>query len=600
MKTNSREKHYFESRQIVPKKDRWQLEQLYKNITEWEKHYVQVGKKVQPLSRFKGRLQKPAVILEYFQKASAVLRQIEKLYVFAGHLSATDLANHHAQVIAQKAQDLYSKFSQATSFLGPELSRLKDDLLRQMAASKNFHEFHRELKLILARKKHILSDGEEGLLSLYSRIFSGPEDIFSSLDNVDMTFADVTDAKGKKWQLTSGNFLKFLENNDRRLREQAFGNYYRSYQSHIHTYGQTLNLCVKQHQVYAEAKKYAGCLEASLSSNMIDGKIYHSLIEHTHRALPVLHRYFALRAKKLGLKKLNMWDLRVSLAGSAPFHFTYDEAVEICLKAVAPLGAEYVKIMAGGLRGGWVDKYENKGKRNGAFSGGCYDSLPFILMNFTGTLNDVFTLVHEAGHSMHSWFARHNQPFGLSDYALFTAEIASTVNERLLTIYLLQHYSGAKRQMIIEHEIDAIRATYFRQTMFAEFELAIHREVEKGEPLTSQFFNQLYAKLNAKYHGPAVGQDQYIQFEWARIPHFYYNFYVYQYATGIAAAYYFAEQITAPNEGKKAAEMYLNFLKAGGNDFPLKQLSRAGLNFLRPDLYHAVAKNLEKCLNLLT
>jgi oligoendopeptidase F len=263
---------------------------------------------------------------------------------------------------------------------------------------------------------------------------------------------------------------------------------------------------------------------------------------------------------------------------------------------LAPLGEEYVRVLAEGLRGGWVDRYENKGKRSGAFSGGCYDSDPYILLNFSGTLNDVYTLIHEAGHSMHSWYARRLQPYSLADYSLFAAEIASTVNERLLTAHLLKTLTGREKQMVLSYEIDAIRATFFRQTMFAEFELNIHRQVEQGKPLTTEFFNSEYARLNALYHGPHVAQDDLIRYEWARIPHFYYNFYVYQYATGIAAAYAFAERILG-RHGRLEADRYLGFLQKGGDGFPLEQLKASGLEFVGPDIYRAVAKNLRKCLN---
>ncbi len=599
MKKKEQVSQYFDSRKKVPAQHQWRLDTIYKNLDAWQKHFSQVGKMIAPLGRYQGKLKSQPVILEFFQKSSAVLRQIEKLYVYANHLSSVDLSEHHAQIITQKSQDLYSRFSQTVSFQGPELSRLPDSLLKKMSEEQRFHEFHRELKLILAKKKHILGEGEEALLSMFSRIFSGPEDIFSALDSIDLTFGEVKDGQGKKHLLTSGNFTKLLESQDRSFREKVFKTLYIAYQSHVHTYAQTLNLCVKQHCLYAKAKKYRSALEASLSSNLIDPKIYRKLIAETNNSLPVLHDYFKFRAKKLGLRRLNMWDLRVNLTGSSPLRYTYEEAVEICLAALRPLGDEYVKVLRKGLLGGWVDKYENKGKRSGAFSGGCYDSLPFILMNFSGTLNDVYTLIHEAGHSMHGWLSRRQQPYPLSDYSLFVAEIASTVNERLLTDYLIKTYTGKKREIVIAYELDAIRATYFRQTMFSEFELLIHEKVEKDEPLTLQFFNESYAALNARYHGPSVGKDPFIQYEWARIPHFYYNFYVYQYATGIAAAFYFADQITHLKTGKAAAERYLKFLQSGGNDFPLLQLKRAGLDFNKPELYRAVAKNLRKCLNLL-
>lgn len=598
-KTVKTGKIYFSDRKSVPKEHSWRLEKMYSSQAAWEKHFAEITKKVPSISKYRGQLKSPTLVMEYFQKSSALMRQIEKLYVYASHLSSVDLANHHAQILTQKAQDLYVQFSQAVSFQGPELVKLPDTTLKKMIGDKKFHPYHRELKLILHKKKHILSDAEEGLMSLFGKITTGPEDIFSALNDVDITFADVEDEQGRPQKLTAGNFQNFLENSHRPIRQRAFENHYRSYQAHIHTYAQTLNLVVKQHHLFSSARKYQSCLESSLSGNMIDPKVYETLIKETHTSLPVLHKYLDLRRRKLGLKKLAMWDLRVNWLQEKPLQYTFEEAVELCLQAVAPLGEEYVKIMEAGLRGGWIDKYENKGKRGGAFSGGCYDSDPYILMNFTGTLNDVYTLIHEAGHSMHSWLARHNQPYSLADYALFTAEIASTVNERLLMAHLLKIYSGLKQKIVLAYEIDAIRATYFRQTMFAEFELNIHCQIEQGKPLTSQYFNEEYARLNTLYYGKQVASDPYIQYEWARIPHFYYNFYVYQYATGIAAAYHFTDLILHPKTGHIAASHYLDFLKSGGNDFPLEQLKQAGLDFTKPKLYQAVAKNLQKCLNLL-
>lgn len=598
-KGSPKEKHYFEKRSLVPLEHQWKLEKMYASISEWEKHFRQVKKLLPSLSTYKGKLTSSTVIYDYFQAASSVVRQIEKLYVYAGHGAAVDLSHQDLQILTQKSQNLYAEFSQTVSFQGPELSKLSDTVLKKMIANKKFHPYHRELRLVLAKKKHILSDGEESLLSQVSKLSSGPDDIFSALENIDLSFPQVKNEKGQLVQLTNGNFITFLENPKRSVRQEVFEKYYQSYQSHIHTFAQTLNLAVKQHEFYARARRHQSCLAASLSGNMIDPKVYHTLIEQTHQALPILHKYMSFRAKKLGVKKLGMWDVHVNLLKAPPLKFTFDEAVEICLEALRPLGDEYVRVLEGGLRGGWVDKFENKGKRGGAFSGGCYDSDPYILMNFTGSLNDVYTLIHEAGHSMHSWLARNNQPYSLADYSLFTAEIASTVNERLLTDYLLKKYSGKNRQTIIAYEIDAIRATYFRQTMFAEFELNIHQKLERDEPLTVQYFNEEYARLNRLYYGQAVGDDAYIQYEWARIPHFYYNFYVYQYATGIAAAYFFAEQILSPKNGRAAAEKYLNFLKSGGDHFPLTQLKRSGLDFTDKEIYQSVAKKLQKCLNSL-
>ncbi len=590
---------YFDDRREVPQADQWDLSRMYSSTAKWQKDFLKISREVPKLSRFKGKLKNATAILQCFEAISATQRIIEKLYVFASHYNAVDLANDESNTLVQKSQLLFNQFAQTISFQAPELSKLSDTFLKKLLKDKKFTNYRKEIHLLIVKKKHILSDVEENIVSRAGRLFSGPDSIFSALDNVDLDYGTVDD-KGKKVKLTSGLYSKYLENPDRKLRQKVFETYYTAYKSHINTYAEVLNLAVKQHDFYASVKHYANSLEASLSSNLIDSKVYTTLIAQANSSLKHLHKYLSFRAKKLKLKKLNMWDLRVSLFEAEPLQFTYEEAVDMCLEALRPLGEDYVKILEKGLRGGWVDKYENKGKRSGAFSGGCYDSYPYILLNFTGTLNDVFTLAHEAGHSMHSYLARANQPYNLADYTLFTAEMASTVNERLLTEYLIKKYKGKPQQkVIIANEIDAIRATYFRQTMFAEFELEIHQSVEKGEPLTPATLNKSYKKLNEKYHGSSVADDAFIQYEWARIPHFYYNYYVYVYATGIAAAYYFSDQILDPKTGTQAAKRYLAFLASGGDDFPLSQLKKAGLDFTKPPIYQAVAKNLQKCLNLI-
>lgn len=600
-KTNTdQEKYYYQDRKLVPQEAKWKIEKIYKNTKDWQKDLNFVQKNIPKLKDYKGKLKIKSQLLKFFRDTYSLTRIIEKLYVFASHSLSVDLAHQEYQILTQKAQDLYTTLPKTIAFYLPELAALSDSKLKEIIKDKNFKEYHKELNSILKLKKNILSEKEEALLSQVGKLTSGPDDIFSALDNVDLTFSPVL-IDGKEVQLTNGNYQTFLENTDRKVRKEAFENLYKSYKAHINTFAQTLNLEIKQHSFFTQAKNFNSSLESSLSRNLIDKKVYTALIEEAHKSLPILYKYFKYRAKKLGLKKLSMFDLRVNLTDTKPFKFTYEQAVELCIEAVKPLGADYCKIMEKGLKGGWVDRYENKGKRGGAYSGGCYDSDPYILMNFTGTLNDVYTLIHEGGHSMHSYLARHNQPYALADYSLFAAEIASTVNERLLTNYLLKKYQNNHelKQNILAYEIDAIRATYFRQTMFAEFELIIHQSVDRGEPLTVQFFNQEYQRLNNLYYGSMIEKDNWIQYEWARIPHFYYNFYVYQYATGIVAAYYFTEQISNPKTSKNATEKYLDFLKSGGNDFPLNQLKKAGIDFTKPDLHRSLAKNLQKCLNQL-
>lgn len=590
---------FYSSRSAVSKTDRWDLEKMYSNYSSWKKDFQKVVQEITKLAKFKGKLKNPKNILSCYNETYAAQRILEHVYVYASHLSSVDLSDAKANSMKKKVQDLFNNFAQAVSFISPEMVKLSTAKLQKMASSKQFKNFRKDLEQLILKKKHILSDVEENLLAKSAQLFAGPGNIFNALDNVDLNYGEVKTPEGKKVKLTSGSYIKYLEHQNRAFRQRVFETYYQEYQSHIHTFTEILNLVIKQHVYFAQAKHYKNSLEASLSPNLIEPKVYTTLVKQTDQNLQPLHDYFKLRAQKLKLKKLNMWDLRNDLFPTKPLHFTYEQAVQICLAAFQPLGKEYCEILGQGLNNGWVDKYENKGKTSGAYSGGCYDSHPYILLNFTGTLNDVFTLAHEAGHSMHSYYARKTQPYSLSDYSLFTAEMASTTNERLLTEYLLNKYQGDARKTIIVHEIDGIRATYYRQTMFAEFEMLIHQSVEEGEPLTTEFLNQQYAKLNKKYHGTILANDPFIQYEWARIPHFYYNFYVYQYATGIAAAYYFSEQILNSQTGPHAAAKYLDFLKSGGNDFPLRQLKRAGLDFTKPEIYQAVAKKLQKCLNLL-
>ncbi len=589
-------KYYHSSRAKVPIKDQWDLSVMYKSAKEWDKDFQTIKKWLPGIKKFPGTLKSANKILECFLLVDKISRLLEKLYVYAYHKYSTDLSNNQANSETKRAEHLYNLFVQEIAFIQPELTKLPDAKIKTLIADKKFVDYKIDLKKIILKKKHILSDAEEKVLSKASLISSDPENIFSALDNVDLKFEKVKDAKGKLTSLTAGNYQHFLESKNRQVRQNAFEAMYKAYQGHIHTYAEILNSQLKQHHFFANVRKYKHTLEAALSRNQIKPSVYQNLIKAVHAGLPAFYKYVNYRKQQLKLKKMQMWDLRVDLIDAKPFQFTYDQAVELCLQALKPLGKDYVDTLEKGLKGGWVDKYENKGKRSGAFSGGCYDSHPYILMNFTGTLNDVYTLIHEAGHSMHSYLSKTNQSYNVAQYPIFTAEIASTVNERLLTDHLLKTLQGKQRLQVLLYEIDAIRATYFRQTMFAEYELLVHQRVEQGEPITPDYLSETYERLNQQYYGPDVDKDDYIRFEWARIPHFYYNYYVYQYATGIAAAFYFASEITGP-KAEQARKNYLNFLSSGGNDFPLNQLKKAGLSFDNPQTFKAVVKNFEQCLN---
>lgn len=575
------------TRDQIKKEDKWDLSPMYSTVEDWEKDFSKVQESLPGFSQFVGKLNERGLILEALKYWAEIYRLVDKVYTWASLKNSEDLSSKETTIWGQRCQKLYSEFSAATSFYEPELGQLSDDFLDELIEDPEFADHVMDFKRIKRKKKHILSDKEEKLLANAGNIWSGPYDIFSSFDNIDADFGMITDENGDEVHLTHGNYATLLEKKDRSVREKAFEAVYETYKSNIHSLADTLNLKVKQGVFFSEVRGYDSPLEKALFSKNIDTGVYKGLIKAVNDKLENFYPYISKRAGKLGLDKLNMWDLRVALL-DVDFKISFDEAIELVVEASKPMGEEYTQILEDGLRKGWVDKYENKGKRSGAFSGGCYDSWPYILMNYDGTLNDLYTLMHEAGHSMHSYLARKNQCHNLAGYPIFTAEIASTVNERLLTDCLLKKFDGDKRNAVLHYEIDAIRATFFRQTMFAEFELLIYETVQKGMPLTKDFLCEEYKKMNDKYYGPDMGEDEFVQYEWARIPHFYYDFYVYQYATGIAAAYHFARVIL---DG--SPEKYLELLKSGGKDFPLDLLKKAGLDMTSAELYDPIFARFE-------
>lgn len=574
-------------RSEVDDTDQWDLSVMYKNTKDWEKDYQMLPKRIKELEKFVGTLNKKKQIKLVLDEVMNVGRKLEKLYVWAQLKSSEDLSNQEALKALKTVELLWSDFSRVTAFMEPELSRLDQSMLEEMRDSKDFSDYKMYFEAVIRNLPHILTEGEESILAHLGLIFGDPYQIFSTFDNVDANFGKIKTGD-KEVDLTHGNYGVLLENRDRGVRQRAFEAMYKEYEDHIHTLAEVLASQVKQQQTLAEIRKHESALARSLHINAVPESVYKSLIKAVHDHLDVFYQYIDKRKELLDVENLRMWDLRVPLT-HVDFKFTYEEAVDMCVEAARPLGDDYCKVMKKGLLYGWVDRYENVGKRSGAFSGGCFDSPPYILMNFKGTLNDVFTLMHEAGHSMHSFLANKNQVYTMADYPIFTAEIASTVNERLLTEYLLNKLTGVQREAVIHYELDAIRATFFRQAMFADFELKMHEVVERKEPLTKDWLCTEYERLNELYYGETVVKDAYIQYEWARIPHFYYYFYVYQYATGIGAAYYFVEQI---KKGK--VEPYLNLLKSGGSDYPLPLIKKAGLDMTKPEYLKYVCERFSK------
>ena len=439
-----------------------------------------------------------------------------------------------------------------------------------------------DLKLINEKRPHILDADKEKLLTQAQDALSTPENVYGMFSNADLEFKDAVDKDGKKHPLTQGTFIKYLESDDRELRQSAYNNLYEAYGAYNNTLGSTLAGEVKKNIFNARAHNYKTARERALSNNHIPEEVYDNLVATVHKYLPLLHKYTQLRKELLGIDDLKMYDIYTPLVKDVKFEMPYDEAKEWMLKALEPMGKEYLDVVKEGLNHRWVDVYENKGKRSGGYSSGAHLTNPFILLNWSDTISDLYTLVHEFGHSAHSYFSRKNQPSNSSDYSIFVAEVASTCNEALLSDYMDKHLDDDRRLLLLNQELERFRATLFRQTMFAEFEHKIHQIEEAGEPLTSTRMNEEYAKLNRQYFGDVVETDDHISKEWSRIPHFYMNYYVYQYATGYSAAQSLSHQILT--EGQPAVERYINeFLKKGSSNYPIEILKNAGVDMTTPE-----------------
>ena len=513
-----------------------------------------------------------------------LMRSLEKLYTYAHLKSDEDKSNQHNLGLHQRALNLYSRASEVASFLTPEIQSIADQTMagyRKAEACKTYGFF---LEKILRHKPHTLGESEEHLLAMSQEATAGASQIFSQLDNVDLRFGTLTGADGEAVELTHGNFQTFLTNSDRQIRKTAFLQYYRSYEEHQNTLAATLAASVKKDVFYSRARKFPNCRAGALFSDNVPEAVYDNLIETVKTNLPPLFDYLRFRRQRLALSNLHFYDTYVPLVDTIRFALPYEEAVDICAAAVAPLGEEYTRILREGLLGGWVDRYENRGKRSGAYSSGCYDSPPYILLNYDpNNINSLYTMIHEAGHSMHSYYSRQHQPYVDHDYTIFVAEVASTFNEDLLSRYLLDKYSDdpTMRAYVLNREIDNIRATLYRQTMFAEFEKEIHALAEDNRPLTLEVFTGTYRSLLEAYFGDTMEIDTQLELECLRIPHFYSAFYVYKYATGVSAAMALAEKVI--ENGRSARDTYLEFLKMGGSKFPLDELLAAGVDLRNPE-----------------
>jgi oligoendopeptidase F len=570
-------------RSEVQKSDQWNVEALYPSINDWKKIFEtsskESGSKFPKIEKFRKRLGESDVVLkETLEAIHAQDREIGKLATYAHLRHDEEIANPDNKEIYSKAMSLANEFQQEIAWFEPELLNLPQTTIDRYLTSPLLKEWRFYLEKVFRLKPHTLPEEQELLLAMSAKALTTPYKAFNAITDADFKFGTVKDSQGAEHELTHGKYSLLLRSNDATLRENCFKSYFGKYQSYGNTLAELLSGQIEGQVFYAKAKKFETSLEASLYPKNIPTSVYHSLIQAVHDKISSLHRYIRVRSKILGIKPLHVYDLQVPLTKNFDLKIPYGKAEELVIASVAPLGKEYqVALKKGLLEDRWVDRFENQNKRSGAYSSGCFDSMPYILMNYKEIIRDLFTLAHEAGHSMHSYYSRKCQPYQYSDYSIFVAEVASTFNEELLLQMMLKE-AGTKEERIflLNQKIDDIRATLFRQTQFAEFELLIHTLTEQKVPLTPERLSEEYLKIHQFYYGEDLAKDPEVAFEWSRIPHFYYNYYVYQYATGISAALALAEKVQ--KGGEKEREAYLSFLKSGSSLYPIDALKLAGID----------------------
>lgn len=587
-------------RKEVPVELTWDLELIFANSGEFDTAVTELEQQATTFLTYQGQVgQSAQTLLTALEAWLDLDRALEKIYVYASMKNDQDTKNAEYQALFTRVQKLVAEVSAKIAWFEPELLALSEETVATyLQVEPKLQQYQHLLEVLLAKKPHILSDKEEALLAGASDILGAPENIFGVLNNADFKFAQVSDEAGNKVQLSQGLYGKLLESVNREVRKEAFEKLYLVYHQFRHTLATTLATHVRMHNFEAKLRGYNSAQERALASNSIPVKVYTTLLEQVEQHLPLLHRYVELRKKVLGLTELHMYDLYTPLTGKANLAYTYEEAKQESLKALAVLGNDYLEHVKEAYASRWIDVVENEGKRSGAYSSGVYDTAPYILLNWQDNLDNLFTLVHEMGHSMHTYLTTHNQPYQYGDYPIFLAEIASTTNENLLTQYLLETQKDPQVQAyVLNHYLDGFKGTVFRQAQFAQFELWLHEQEASGQALTAEKLADYYGKLNQHYYGSAVVNDQQIAYEWARIPHFYYNFYVYQYATGFAAATTLSQNILSKDPAKLTA--YLDYLQAGSSNYPLEVMKQAGVNMEESAYLQESFKVFEKRLNQL-
>ncbi|HEL0004748.1 TPA: oligoendopeptidase F [Streptococcus equi subsp. zooepidemicus] len=585
-----------DNRSHLEEKYTWDLSTIFATDAAWETEADSLSAAIEAARQQAGHLlDSSSSLLDITELQLELARRVEKLYVYASMKNDQDTTVAKYQEYQAKASGIYAKFSEAFSFYEPEFMDLTQETYQAFLAEKpELAVYDHFFDKLFKAREHVLSQAEEELLAGAQEIFNGAEETFSILDNADIAFPIVTNDKGEEVELTHGNFISLMESKDRTVRQAAYEAMYSTYEQFQHTYAKTLQTNVKVQNYKARVHKYASARQAAMSANFIPEAVYDTLLETVNKHLPLLHRYLKLRQEVLGLDDLKMYDVYTPLS-ETDLAIGYDEALEKAEKVLAVFGQDYSERVHRAFTERWIDVHVNKGKRSGAYSGGSYDTNAFMLLNWQDTLDNLYTLVHETGHSLHSTFTRETQPYVYGDYSIFLAEIASTTNENIMTEALLNEVEDDKERFaILNHYLDGFRGTVFRQTQFAEFEHAIHQADQNGEVLTSEYLNKLYADLNEKYYGLKKEDNHFIQYEWARIPHFYYNYYVYQYATGFAAASYLADKIVHGTQ--EDIDHYLTYLKSGNSDYPLEVIAKAGVDMAKGDYLEAAFKVFEERL----
>lgn len=592
-------KNSLPKRSEIDQEYKWKLEDLYETDTLWEKDYANLSQAISSFSQFQGTLSRsPENLLKCLTEYNTLSQKMDAIYTYAFMRFHEDSTNATYQNLSAKAENLLISYSAAASFMVPEILSIPENQLKTFLKEKeeDFAIYSHFFRNLLRQKEHTLSASEEALLSQAGELANAPQNIFTMLNDADMKFPSIKNSDGKEMELTKGRYTTFLENPDRIVRKNAFETFYATYLKQKNTIAATYNASVKSDNFFAKARKYNSAREAALEDDAIPLSVYDRLIETVHEYLPLMHRYVSIRKKLLGVDELHMYDLYAPLVAEADRKIPFDEAKETVTKALSVMGTEYVDALKKGLNSGWIDVYENQGKRSGAYSWGSFSAHPYVLLNHNDTINSMFTLAHEMGHALHSYFTWEKQPYLYSGHKIFVAEVASTCNEALLMDYLLKNTDDTSTRLyLINYFMEQFRGTFFRQTMFAEFEKITHEKAEQGEPLTCETLNSIYRDLNKTYFGNDIVIDEQIDIEWARIPHFYNAFYVYQYATGYCAAIALSQKIL--KEGKPAIKHYLDFLSKGNSEYSIDLLKGAGVDMTTTEPLKNAMAVFENLLN---